>query len=325
MISVLMPVRNGEQYLEAAVDSILHQTFRDFELVCVDDGSTDGTSDILARYEARDRRVAVIRCRHMGHAAAANHGLQHCHHPWVARMDGDDVALPTRLERQYAAIQADPEVVVWGTDGYHINSKGEVLSNFRVGPTSKQECRDMRSRGEIVQAIHPSVMFNRDVAIKAGGYDETCALVDDVDLFDRMLRYGDLVTIPEPLIKYRVHSGQLSMANSARKLMLLRYITARQRRRLATNTELTLAEFLLEDERRSRRDRIGDWIDVKSNDLYRRGGMSYGEGQYMKAAWNLTGAFALRPIGNSRRVWMQVFSARARRNVRMHKLEQEGR
>ena len=319
MISVLLPVRNVEAYLEAAVDSVLNQTFRDFELVVVDDDSTDRTPEIIARYAAQDSRVRVIRTHRLGSAGAANLGLQHCRYPWVAIMHGDDVSLPTRLERQYAMTATDPDVVIWGTDGYHITPRGDMLSSFRVGPTSKEQCRKMRREGQIVQAIHPSVLINRKAAIDAGGYDETLSPVEDVDLFDRMLKLGDLVTIPEPLIKYRVHRESLSSTKAARMAVLVRFILARQRHRLAANEELTFEEFFAEDKNRPWIVRLREWVLFTSSIFYRRGGMYYGERQYLNAACCLFVAFALHPIGNTRRAWTQVLSARARRHIKSYR------
>jgi glycosyltransferase involved in cell wall biosynthesis len=323
VISVLLPVRNVEPYLEAAVDSILNQTFRDFELVAIDDGSTDRTLEILQRYAAQDARVRLIHSDHIGAAAAANLGLFRCQYDWVAVMHGDDVALPTRLERQYEMSRSDPEVVIWGTDGYHINSKGEILSSFRVGPTSKAECRQMRRQGEIVQAIHPTVLLNRRVAIEAGGYDETLVPSEDIDLFDRMLKYGDLVTVAEPLMKYRIHGASLSMTKAARMAMMRRFITARQRHRLVAHEELTLERFLPQDQARSMFSRLRDWMLTTGGNCYRTAGMYYGERRYAKAALFLIASLAVRPIGSSRRLWWQIFSARARRNIRAYRSGQE--
>jgi hypothetical protein len=219
--------------------------------------------------------------------------------------------------------KTDPDVVIWGTDGYHINSRGEILSSFRVGPTSKDECRRLRRKGQIVQAIHPTVLLNRDVAIKAGGYDQTHAPVEDIDLFDRMLLYGDLVTVPEPLLKYRIHGASLSMTKATRMAMMRRFIAARQQRRLVAGEELKLEQFLVEDQKRPLIGRLRDWVVLRGGNCYRTAGMNYGERHYVKAALYLIGALTLLPIGISRRLWSQVFSARARRNMLAYRSKRE--
>jgi len=315
MISVLFPVYNVERYLDDAITSILSQTFREFELLAVDDGSSDRTPAILMRYAKRDSRIRLFQTPHVGGAAAANFALNNARADWVAMMHGDDISLPTRLERQYAMTRTDPDVVIWGTDGYHINSTGRILSSFRVGPTSKHECREWRRRGDVVQSIHPTVLLNREVAIQAGGYREEMSPAEDIDLFDRMLCYGDLVTLPEPLVKYRIHSASLSMVKAARMAELRRYIIARQAHRSRTNNELTLKEFQIADRQRGLLDRLNDKIGLAAGICYRTGGMHYGEGNRLKSAMYLLGAFTLRPTGNARRLWSQVLSPRARRNM----------
>jgi hypothetical protein len=132
-----------------------------------------------------------------------------------------------------------------------------------------------------------------------------------------MLEYGDLVTIPEPLVKYRVHGSSLSMTRAAHIAMLRRFILARQRHRLATGKELTLQEFQVGDGKRPLTVRFRDWFIMRGNLLYRQGGLHYGERRYVKALVVLLGAVALRPVHSSRRVWTQIFSPRARRNLRM--------
>lgn len=176
----------------------------------------------------------------------------------------------------------------------------------------------MRAQGEIVQAIHPTIMIRRDIALKVGGYDvghfrEVC---EDIDLFDRMLAHGELVTIPEPLQMYRIHGSSLSMNRATRMSMLRRFVMARQRHRLKTGREMTMEEFQAEDAARPLPTRVRDWLILKGNLMYRLGGMLYGERRYAKAAAVLTAAVALRPVHSVRRVWTQVFSARARRNIR---------
>src|SRR3712207_4054623 len=135
MISVVMPVFNGQRFLAEAMDSLLAQTFRDFEVVAVDDGSTDDTPATLHRYAERDARVRVIRGDHAGISAALNRGIAAATHEWIARMDADDVATPDRFAKQLAAAAAHPDVVVWGSYANHVDASGNVLGLSKCGPT----------------------------------------------------------------------------------------------------------------------------------------------------------------------------------------------
>ncbi len=144
MISVVMPVFNGERFLAQAMDSLLAQTFRDFEIVAVDDGSTDSTHEILERFAEKDSRVKVVRGDHAGISAALNRGIENATHDWIARMDCDDVAAPDRFEKQLAAATLHPGVVIWGSYARHVDSSGNVLGISRTGPTSEDEFRKLR-------------------------------------------------------------------------------------------------------------------------------------------------------------------------------------
>src|SRR5688500_13291621 len=143
MISVVMPVFNGQRFLAQAMDSLLAQTFRDFEVVAVDDGSTDKSPEILRRYAKADSRVRVIHGDHAGISAALNRGIEASTHEWIARIDADDVAAPERFARQIAAAKASPNVVVWGTFAQHVDAAGKVLGISRTGPTSEAAFRKL--------------------------------------------------------------------------------------------------------------------------------------------------------------------------------------
>jgi glycosyltransferase involved in cell wall biosynthesis len=323
MISVIMAAYNAEKYLREAVDSVIAQTYPHWELIVVDDGSTDNTLKILQDYAAKDSRIRVLQADHGGASHARNVAIQAAQYPWIAVLDADDVCLPNRLQRQIEMAESDPEVVVWGTDGYHINSQGEVLSSFRVGPTTKEKCHEMREAGKIVQCIHPTAMLRRDRVLEIGGYVQAVAPAEDVDIFDRLMQFGPLVTIPEPLVKYRIHGTSLSMTKHTIADYMVRYVEARMAHRKATGQELTLEQFATMDKARPWLQRLFHNIYVTSKFYYRRGGMAYGEGRYLQAAYWLGRSFLLRPWYPVRRAWRQVFSPRARRNMQSYKETQQ--
>jgi glycosyltransferase involved in cell wall biosynthesis len=197
-LSVVMPVRNARPFLDEAVQSILTQTFRDFELVAFDDASEDGSAEALRGWARRDARVRVVESRRpLGLSGSSEAVVRASRAPLVARMDADDVAHPERLARQVEVLRARPEVVLVGTLCEGIDAAGR-----RVRP---------RDRWRLVRASlyppfpHGSAMFRREAFEAAGGYREDCAGWEDQDLFLRLSRRGRVVVLPETLYFYRYH------------------------------------------------------------------------------------------------------------------------
>jgi glycosyltransferase involved in cell wall biosynthesis len=317
MISVVMPAYNSEEFIGPAIDSILAQTYKDFEFIIIDDGSTDRTLEIIEDYAQRDSRIIVVKGTHEGVSAALNLGIETATRPWVAIMHADDVAVPTRLERQLEAAQQDPEVVIWGTDGYHVNSKGERLSVFRVGPRNKEEYWHLRNNAEIVQVIHPTAMLNREVLVKVGGYDPEFRAWEDIELFDRMLEHGRLQTISEPLLHYRVHGSSISMTKHLTRGIAIYFIIERQRARLEGRPVPTYEEYekIYASMPWIKRARITR--DEMASIYYRRAGMAYGERSYLSVAWFLLIAAIINPAYTLPRAWRQVLSPKARHGVQL--------
>ncbi len=135
MISVAMPAYNSERYVGEAIESILTQTYSDFEFIVVDDGSTDGTLNVIESYAKRDGRIRVLRQANCGPSRARNRAVEESCCDWIAFVDHDDIARPQRLERQVEASRAKPQVVIWGTDVCEIGPAGQVLTMIQVGLT----------------------------------------------------------------------------------------------------------------------------------------------------------------------------------------------
>ena len=208
MISVIMPAYNAAAFIGEAIESVLNQTFPDWELIVIDDGSSDDTVDIVEAYISKDSRVRLIRNEHGGISKARNAGIQAARYPWIAILDSDDIAVPERLEKLVAAAEADPEVIIWGCDLHQINSNNEVIGTIQTGPTSKEEFFALdRTKTHI--AIQ-NAMFRRDIALRVGGYNEQMVAGVESELWDRMTEYGPAVVIPEPLVRYRYHPQSIS-------------------------------------------------------------------------------------------------------------------
>lgn len=212
-VSVLMTVYNGLPFLSEAVESVLRQTLRDFELVIVDDASTDGSHELLQRYN--DRRIRVYRneCNH-GQAWSLRRGLELCRAAYVARLDQDDVCLPRRFEQQAALLDQRPGVAIVGT--FMIAVDGQGRHTGIVG-------RRMENYGTFVASLllglcpvcHPSVMYRRETIIRVGGYDESFAPAEDVELWTRVaLHRSEAAVIPTPLGLNRTHAAQQSVTKA---------------------------------------------------------------------------------------------------------------
>jgi len=206
-VSVVMAVYNGERWLEETLASLAGQTFGDFEIVAVDDGSTDGSSAILAEAAARDARYRIITQANRGLVASLNRGLAEARAPLIARIDADDIAEPERFARQVAFLQAHPEVAVLGSAIRIIGEDGAFgrLQSYPCGPA--EVAAGMLRRCAFA---HPSVMMRREAVLAAGGYREAFRHAEDYDLWLRLGERHGLDNLPEPLLRYRQHGTSVS-------------------------------------------------------------------------------------------------------------------
>src|SRR5262245_37723867 len=168
-VTVVMPVHNGAAYLQAAIDSIQHQTHRDFEFLIVDDGSTDGSGEVLRRNAAQDPRIRIIRSMHEGIAAARNRGLALARGTVVVSMDADDVAMQERIERQLAYLGTHPEVAVVGSALRLIDKGGQPIAPPTVYPLTFEEIRKGLLMGYCMLG-NPTVAMRREAVLAVGGY-----------------------------------------------------------------------------------------------------------------------------------------------------------
>jgi glycosyltransferase involved in cell wall biosynthesis len=206
-VSVVMPVHNGLPYLDDSIGSIVSQTFEDFELLILDDGSTDGSGAVLHRWADTDRRIRVFeQPQALGHVASSNCITSKATAPIVARMDADDVSHPDRLRRQSEVFQRDADVALVGTLSDGIDSNGR-----RTRPRDRWR---VFSGSSLVPFPHGSSMFRRAVFDELGGYREGCEPWGDQDLFWRMADRGRVVVLPDALYRYRYHVSTTTLAFS---------------------------------------------------------------------------------------------------------------
>jgi glycosyltransferase involved in cell wall biosynthesis len=208
LVSVVMPVFNGERFLAVAIDSILAQTYARFEFVIVDDGSSDRTPEILSEYQARDARIRTHRHeKNLGLTAALNQGVQMATGALVARMDADDVSIPERFARQVEFLREHPEVAVVGSWVQRIGEDGKALGLQRFPPEPALVAWSMLFCNSLA---HPSVMMRREAIAGPGPYSFEYPNIEDYELFMRLSRTHRLANIPEPLLRYRTWGGNVT-------------------------------------------------------------------------------------------------------------------
>ena len=203
-LSVLMTVYNGMPYLPEAVESILSQDFADFECIIVDDGSTDETSRYLKQLQ--DPRVLILSQENGGTAAASKFGLAHCRGEYLARMDADDITLPTRFGKQVRFLDKNPEIGLLGTQ---LACMGEC----RIGKNLNLPCSNQAIRQSLLKGkhalCHPTLMMRTQLLREIGGYWKI-RLIDDWDMMLRMTEVTQAYNLDEVLHHYRVHRGSLN-------------------------------------------------------------------------------------------------------------------
>ena len=246
-ISVLMTVFNGERWLNDAIRSTLDQTYRDFEFIIVDDGSTDTTPEILELAARRDHRIRVVRHENIGVSRSVNRILPEIRNDWIARLDADDMMHPQRLERQVAFLEEHPDLAVASCFADYVDDRGEVVGVVRKSPVdvTRGSC-PVAEPGEGA-AFHP---------VGRGSSGGRCSkrwtatvpefsVTEDTDLWNRIAEAGYPVLVqPEVLMRVRVHAGSLTRSSLVLQTQQFRWLKDGARRRRSGQPEISFEEHL---------------------------------------------------------------------------------
>ncbi len=235
-VSVVMSVFDSAPYLESALRSILEQTDVDLEFVIVDDGSTDGSSDVLAEFAREDRRIRLLRQENRGLTRALIAGCRLAQGEFIARQDSDDLSLPSRLATQLRLIRSDGNLAFVSSSAEVMGPQGETLL-VHHRPADKAEATRLLWSREAGPPGHGSVMFRRSTYERVGGYREAMYFAQDSDLWLRLARVGGLAYSPEVLYRYRVAPQSISGRLHPVKLAFAEIVTELHEARLAGRDE----------------------------------------------------------------------------------------
>lgn len=213
LVSVIMPVYNTAEFVTDAIESILSQTYRNFELIVIDDGSTDNTPEILRDYKSRyPKTICLITLkRNIGDSQTTNIGFRVAKGEFIARMDADDVSHPERIVKQVAYMLKHPKVIMLGTQAEIINENGEKIGE-KIFPTKHTNI--YKDYAIYHPMLHPSCLLRRALLPKKEFlYESGHRPNDDYYTFFKFLNYGEFANLPEKLLYYRIHSKNISLQN----------------------------------------------------------------------------------------------------------------
>lgn len=236
-----MSVYNGERFLIPAIESVLAQTFTDFEFLILDDGSRDGTRAIIETMAARDPRIRPIVRENRGLIASLNQLIAEARAPLIARMDADDMCLPERFARQVAFLAENPDYGVIGSWCDEIDENDNPWPVTNNGPHHPANHEDflIAIDNEWPLLCHPAVMFRRDLVRSVGGYHAAFRHCEDLDLWLRLASVTRLASIPEPLIRYRHYDDQVSSRHATEQQIGAAIAKLAYRERLAGRPDPT--------------------------------------------------------------------------------------
>lgn len=207
-ISVIMPAYNAQKYISKAIESILNQTFKKFELIIINDFSTDKTLSIIKAFSKKDSRIKIVNNdRRLDIATSLNKGISMASSNIIARMDADDISFPNRLEIQYKLINSSRNIAAVGSNIVIIDAKGREIATRRY-PQHSKELKNCLFRYS--PFAHPVVMFKKDKFEEVGKYDPKYSPTEDLNLWFRLGNKYEFKSVPKLLLKYRVYEKSSS-------------------------------------------------------------------------------------------------------------------
>jgi glycosyltransferase involved in cell wall biosynthesis len=217
-VTVLMSCYDASRWLRSAIDSVLCQTFENFEFILVDDGSADETWNIIKAYRDRDQRIIAIRKANTGLSDSLNVGIANARGAWIARLDADDLCEPNRIEEQLRFVREHPDVVLLGTGFVEIDEHGRAVKKHLFPSGHRELVRNL----ERIQRFfpHSSAFFRRRIAQDSGSYNRLFRKTQDWDLWLRITERGNLACLKDYLVRVRKHSGQISNTSAGKSQLV---------------------------------------------------------------------------------------------------------
>jgi glycosyltransferase involved in cell wall biosynthesis len=295
-VSVVMPAYNSACFIEEAIESILCQTYPDFELILINDGSMDKTLEVMETYAGQDSRIRLLSHENMGMGTSLNAAISTASGNWIVRMDADDVMLSHRIERQLQFLAERPDVAVASSLVIYIDEQGRQIGGSVSDLRTAEDFGSYLRSNELLGFHHPASIFRKDVFLKVGGYRPQFWPAEDIDLWNRIAEEGYVVLVQqEYLLKYRVHSRSVSISGAKTARTKVRWVKECMLRRRRGQPEPSLEEFLAIEAAQPLGIRLNRQRKETAKLLYKAAVHYYSEKKLCAGLGAAAGSFLLQP------------------------------
>jgi glycosyltransferase involved in cell wall biosynthesis len=314
LISVVIAAYNAEKFIGETIESVLRQSYSDFELLLVDDGSSDCTLEIMKGYEMRDPRIRVLAQQNQGAAAARNNAVSVARSEWISVLDADDMMEPDCLERQIAFVEQHPELAMTSCLVNWVDQNGRRRGQSQPVMTADAEVAEAHESGVIAGVFNSGAFIRKWWYEHVDGYRTDVWPGEDLDLWVRIADTGGRILVqPEYLLNVRLHASSATFQKARETPTVIQWIACCSKRRRAGLPEPSLEEF-----RRARRDlplhrRLNESRKDLAYAFYRQAVVSYSTRSMLKSGWYLLGATLMGSADVPRQIWWRLVRPLIRR------------
>lgn len=296
VISVVMSVYNAEDYLHEVIDSVLGQTFEDFEFIISNNGSTDNTKKIIISYQQLDKRVILFDHEDFGFSVSLNKAIGISKTHIIARIDGDDVMEPNRLEEQYNFLKNNKDVTLLSCLANYINAAGDIIGKTFSDLDSVEANHRYIAENEPIGLLHPGAMYYKSAFLEVGGYRTQFAPAEDIDLWNRFNDHGYWAVVQQKiLMNYRMIPGSEIGKNFKKSRQKYEWLRECIWLRRAGKSEVKWEDFLEQQNRLPLIVKVNRTRKTQAKYLYRMAGIHFGAKKLVRCSLSLLGALVLQP------------------------------
>ena len=298
LVSVILPVYNQEKYIGETLTSILNQSFSDFELMVLDDGSTDKSAQIIREFAAKDKRIHAYFESNSGKSDSTNSLVNRAKGEWCIFLDADDVMLPNRIEKQVAFHLSNPGVHASSAYCQYINEKGNMFGVQRYSsPSNRFENKHAIPDDEFITCSYTALMVAKNIFIQVGGLLKKYEPCEDFEFFNRFADNGFVLSIiPEILMKYRIHPTAITVRKPVHVLNMINFVQHCLRLRRLGEEEISFEAFLAIQEGKSWWNKINQRRFNYAMIFFRSAGLAMLSKNYITFLWQIIASSVLSPL-----------------------------